>query len=207
MGQVVRFTRKEGAERTRERLVAAADALFVERGFHGASVEDVARRAGVTTGAIYRAFGSKDGLFLAVFDRRIDARIVELEQLLAEPSGPRRTRRAAEQWLARVARDRDWHIALLEFRLHAARSPALNEEFARRHWRFLYAAVTVYDDGATLDGVGSGPAWEGVRALVALGNGYALERLTHPDEVAEEEFASVAATLLEALARQEPPAA
>jgi AcrR family transcriptional regulator len=53
--------RKAGvtAEETRARLVAAAAEVFAERGVDGTRVAEVARRAGVTTGAIYAHFGTK----------------------------------------------------------------------------------------------------------------------------------------------------
>ena len=44
---------------TRERLVEAAAAVFAERGYDGAGVQEVARRAGLTTGAIYGRFSGK----------------------------------------------------------------------------------------------------------------------------------------------------
>jgi AcrR family transcriptional regulator len=44
---------------TRERLVEAATAVFAERGYDGAGVQEIARRAGLTTGAIYGRFAGK----------------------------------------------------------------------------------------------------------------------------------------------------
>jgi AcrR family transcriptional regulator len=55
--------------RTRTRLLDAAAELFAERGLHGATLADVARRAGMTTGAIYGNFRNKEELFLAIFER------------------------------------------------------------------------------------------------------------------------------------------
>ena len=54
--------------RTRARLIEAAAELFAEQGFHGATLADVAGRAGMTTGAIYGNFKSKEELFLAIFE-------------------------------------------------------------------------------------------------------------------------------------------
>ena len=54
--------------RTRARLIEAAAELFAERGFHGATLADVAACAGMTTGAIYGNFKSKEELFLAIFE-------------------------------------------------------------------------------------------------------------------------------------------
>src|SRR5947209_5084178 len=58
--------------RTRERLIDAAFDVFAERGFHAASVDDVAATAGFSIGALYSNFAGKEDLFLAVFDRHLD---------------------------------------------------------------------------------------------------------------------------------------
>jgi AcrR family transcriptional regulator len=61
----------------RERqLLELAEALFAERGYAGASMDELARRAGVTKPVVYELFGSKDGVFEACVDRSI-ARLAE----------------------------------------------------------------------------------------------------------------------------------
>lgn len=57
-------------EQTRCALIEAAAAVIAERGFHAASLSEIAARAGVTTGAVYSNFRSKDDLFLAVIRER-----------------------------------------------------------------------------------------------------------------------------------------
>jgi AcrR family transcriptional regulator len=64
----VQQSRSEAKEQTRRRLIEAAAEVIAERGFHGASLMEIADRADVTTGAIYSNFRSKEGLFLAVLD-------------------------------------------------------------------------------------------------------------------------------------------
>ena len=57
------------AESTRNALVAAARRLFVERGYHATSTEQIAALAGVgTRGALYHHFADKRALFVAVFE-------------------------------------------------------------------------------------------------------------------------------------------
>src|SRR5918998_4654395 len=57
----------------RERQVLElAEALFAERGYAGASMEELARRAGVTKPVVYELFGSKDGIFRACVDRAVE---------------------------------------------------------------------------------------------------------------------------------------
>jgi AcrR family transcriptional regulator len=50
---------------TRDRLVEAARELFIEKGYAGTTVHEVARRAGFTTGALYAQFGGKEELLSA----------------------------------------------------------------------------------------------------------------------------------------------
>jgi len=57
----------------RERqLLELAEALFAERGYGGASMDELAHRAGVTKPVVYELFGSKDGVFEACVDRSIE---------------------------------------------------------------------------------------------------------------------------------------
>lgn len=65
----------------REKLVAAAGAVFAEKGYDGAGVAEIARRAGYTTGAIYGRFTGKAELLLAAIEARSDS---ELDQLFNE---------------------------------------------------------------------------------------------------------------------------
>src|SRR4051794_34412281 len=79
-------TRVEQAAATREALLAAARTVFLDSGYHGATVEAVAREAGYTIGALYARFGGKADLFLALLAERIDDRAEQLRTLLTEPS-------------------------------------------------------------------------------------------------------------------------
>ena len=60
-----------GRPGTREALLNAVDELTAERGWHGCSLQAVARRAGLTTGAVYSTFGSRGALLAAAMLRRI----------------------------------------------------------------------------------------------------------------------------------------
>ena len=65
--------RAEQAAQTRRDILAAAGALFRERGYTGVSMPVIAVAAGVVVETIYRAFGSKAGLFKAVIDAAVAA--------------------------------------------------------------------------------------------------------------------------------------
>ena len=58
---------------TKERILAAAEVLFAQRGFDGASLRQLTAAAGVNLAAVNYHFGSKDKLVEQVFRRRLDA--------------------------------------------------------------------------------------------------------------------------------------
>jgi AcrR family transcriptional regulator len=61
---VQRLTRAEAKARTREQLLEAAARVFAQKGYAGASVDEIAEAAGYSTGALYSNFDSKEKLFL-----------------------------------------------------------------------------------------------------------------------------------------------
>jgi AcrR family transcriptional regulator len=65
---------------TRARVLAAAAALFAERGFHGTTVRDIMQRAAVNLAAGHYHFGSKETLYLAVLRDQFADVMAELEQ-------------------------------------------------------------------------------------------------------------------------------
>ncbi|MEO8602841.1 MAG: CerR family C-terminal domain-containing protein [bacterium] len=65
---------------TRDRVIAAASALFAERGFHATTVRDIARSAGVNLAAGHYHFGSKETLYLEVMRAQFDAVMTSLTQ-------------------------------------------------------------------------------------------------------------------------------
>lgn len=60
--------RRQQAAETRSLVLAAATALFAERGWSGTGMREVARQAGVATETVYAGFGSKTDLLLAAID-------------------------------------------------------------------------------------------------------------------------------------------
>ncbi len=74
-------------ERTRLALLQAGAEVFARRGYHGASLDEVAEAAGYTKGAIYDHFGSKDDFFFAVVDHRASERFDHFEALVDELAG------------------------------------------------------------------------------------------------------------------------
>ena len=175
------MTRAESKAATRSELLDAARHVFVERGYHGASLDLVAREAGYTKGAVYSAFGSKAHMFLAVYEREVDRRWSRIEESVHGDDFPAE---GGHEWFERVRVERDWTLALLEFRLQAARDPELNALYAAAHGRVLDR----FADVLRTTGVAGEDARQVALDVVALSNGYALEYLALPAEASEERY-------------------
>lgn len=72
------------AQRNRRRLLDEAGRLVAERGV-AASLDEIARRAEVSSGTLYRHFPTRDELFRALYDRVMDRTATLAERVLAEP--------------------------------------------------------------------------------------------------------------------------
>lgn len=79
-----RRTNEDRSRETRNALVEAARTLFEDRGYAATGIEEIAARAGVTTGALYHHFGDKRGVFRAV--------VIDIQQDIAD-----RVERAVEK--------------------------------------------------------------------------------------------------------------
>jgi AcrR family transcriptional regulator len=76
-------SRAERQAQTREALLVAATRVFAARGYHGASVVEIAAEAGRTSGAVYANFESKEQLFLEMIDAQLAGQAEELAELEA----------------------------------------------------------------------------------------------------------------------------
>lgn len=73
----------------RERLLAAAEALFYEEGFNSVGIDRVIERAGVAKASLYDCFGSKDELIRSYLAARLEARQSRIAASVAKHRAPR----------------------------------------------------------------------------------------------------------------------
>jgi AcrR family transcriptional regulator len=201
-----RLTRAERSARNRAELMASARQLFLRRGFHASSLELVAEEAGFTIGAVYSRFGSKADLFLAILDEHIDQIVAGVAQVagLDQPL-PAHAELLAGRRMALLERERDWFPLVLEFWSHAARDERLRREFAARHERLVGAYAGLIEADYARLGLALPLAPEVLaRAVVAMGNGVALERLADPGRVPEGLLSTMAVAFLRGLATDDP---
>ena len=102
----------------RRQLVELAEQLFAERGFARTSMEELARRAGVTKPVIYELFDSKDGLFRACVDRAIERMAGSIADAFRAETEPEARLRAGGLAFLRFARDNRvaWDLMAMQTR-------------------------------------------------------------------------------------------
>lgn len=104
--------RRKDAARNRQRILDAAKELFAERGL-GVTLHDIAARAGVGVGTIYRHFPEKTPLIDAVFEEHLAELTALFEQALANSDPWRSIVWVHEQFLEHQARNRGLKELLL----------------------------------------------------------------------------------------------
>lgn len=197
-----RTRRDEQRERTRTDLLDAAAAVFAARGYHGASVDDVAEAAGYTKGAVYSNFSSKQELFLALLERQLDRTVEAVEALVSEVAPEERAAELAERAHDLPVLDGGWFLLEAEFLLYAARKddPAVRERVAARQRRTRARITALVAQHLADLGVAEPPvpAEDIARMLMATADGLTQAALV--DETAQD-GGRLFALLLEILQR------
>jgi AcrR family transcriptional regulator len=110
---IVQRPLRADAARNRARLLAAAREVFAERGLD-ATMDEVARRAGVGVGTAYRRFRNRDDLIAALFEERLDDFMAIIDESLADPDPWRGVACFLERSMEMQAEDRGFRDLLLQ---------------------------------------------------------------------------------------------
>lgn len=184
--------------RTRARLLDAALELTREKGFEETTLQDIAARAGVTTGAIYGNFRNRDDLLMALAERQWPA--------------PRPKFRRGQSFADLMDAMAEATLAALEHREPAAIGALTFRAFALRH-------IEVREKfGAALeDGYASGADWLNatfrpdelpmpadalVRVINSLAEGLTFQRFLTPELISDEVFRAAFRALADAVPRR-----
>ena len=183
-------------EAVRRRLLDAALAVFASRGFDSATLDQVAEAAGLTKGAIYSNFASKDDLFYAMMSEQALRRAEAVRTALAtRPEGPddQQAARDIGRLLTQAfTREREWQLVFLDFWGRAVRDDAIRARFLE-HRRTVRQAIAERIEQALgrAPAAGEFTADEIVTVVLALSNGLAIEEYIDPGLVADDLFGRV----------------
>lgn len=171
------------AEEIRQRILAAASRVFAERGFHDASIQDVVRESGLSVGAIYTYFGSKDELVrascLAAIGDAVDAVIADLQH-----AGSVREKfdRAIDAWFVGLIADPGGPSFLAQAWAAGGEQPTIRDLLLRRRERIVTVVTMLLREAVVR---GEAPADVDVDGaalgISALLDGIVLARLEDPE--------------------------
>jgi AcrR family transcriptional regulator len=118
----------------RAQILEAAMACFARQGYHATSMDDVVRECGLSVGAIYSYFASKEDLFLALADERANQTLAYLNDLFRRPGPMAEKTREAVDYFFHLLSDQLLSFARVnvEFMTEAAKSERIQERQARR---------------------------------------------------------------------------
>jgi AcrR family transcriptional regulator len=191
-------TRKQKQERTRAELIEAAGRVFARRGYHGASVEEVAAEAGYSTGAVYSNFGGKEDLFLALSDHELEKRLEDYRAVIDaidSPEGAEQT--ASGRFGEFIGEDPDWPLLYFEFWAYGARNRKLRGEFVKQRAAEVAIIAEAIERQTGAAGVQLPlPSEQVAVGIGALINGLAFERTLDPDSVPDELFGLIVSRLI-----------
>ena len=196
-----RLTRDERKAQTRADLLAAARDVFVRRGFHRASLDEIAEEAGYTKGAVYSNFADKDALFLALLDERYEGRVAHYSRMMLEVDSLDEAFRRVSWFMAEADQEEpDWLPTLAEFVAHASQHEGLRRAYSRSRERFLEAIAGIIDTLVERFGVTLRvSSLEAARWSSVLIRGYSAERRIDPDTVTPELFVELQTAFMHGL--------
>jgi AcrR family transcriptional regulator len=121
-------------QQRRTQILQAATSCFARQGYHATSMDDVVRESGLSVGAIYSYFPSKEELFLALSDARAEQTLAYLNELFRRPGPMADKTREAVDYLFDLLSDELLTLARmnLEFMSIAVTSERLKERQERR---------------------------------------------------------------------------
>jgi AcrR family transcriptional regulator len=166
-------------------VLDAAFAVFSERGIAASSLNEVAAAAGLTKGAVYSNFASKDELVLALMDEHAAHRIEAALGSFTDAAGSEHALAdMAAALVYEMRADAAWHRLLAEYFAMTSHDPKLRRDLRRRRREIRDAIARVV--ARVADGLGAtlplAPA-EMATVLLALSNGLAVETDIDPDGV------------------------
>jgi AcrR family transcriptional regulator len=196
--------RSEARGTARAQLFDAAERVMVQRGYNGATVDLVVAEAGVTKGAFYYNFRSKQELFLELLEDRFDGRARALMALTEQAGAGESSSQAVSRGFARMVDEHRGLVLLMnEFWALAVRDPKLRKRWVKRQQALRDRLARALEVRHETTGVPLGvPAEKLATAIIALADGLAMDRVAEAEAVPPELFGEMLQLWYEGLARR-----
>ena len=177
-----RRTDPERAQNRRNQVLEAAAVCFARSGFHGASMSEISKQAGMSAGHIYNYFDSKDAIIMAIVERESEYVTGLLIDLQTRDDPLQAMIDDARRHIDETLDPQPWHVPL-EMYAEASRNPVIaaklqvHEENSRRQLRLLVKEGrerrNLPVDDHTLDGR--------IDTIISYFQGLPIRALNRPD--------------------------
>jgi len=178
---------ERAAEETRKQLLDAAAQVFGGRGYHAATVDEIVAKAALSKGTFYWHFESKEELFDALLEERLDRPARALMEVTRSAPPEEATAPAVSRGLAALfQQQRELVLLAHEYSLAATRDERLRQRYVERQGALRDALADALAARHARTGVPlTTPADALATAFIALAEGLSLEALIDPDSVEE----------------------
>lgn len=176
-----RRSRAENKVETRRRLLDAARKVIAGVGYHGATLDEIAARAGFTKGALYWHFPNKQALFMALVTDSIEQNMRVLDRLAPEDGEAAAVKQRLADWIDRIDERESLPQFGVELEIEARRDPS---------FRTIHQGMILKHEAAIADfleryfaKVGETPVMpipELASALITIFKGFSLARQNRP---------------------------
>jgi len=141
-------TRIVKRETRKQEILAAATAVFAQKGFAGASMDDIVQASGISKGGLYWHFKSKDELIAAILSQFFDQEMAALDALLqTEGTATQKLQQLGQQIIADVSQMSELLTISLEFYALAARRQSVRLELQRHFQQYGNTLATLIQAG------------------------------------------------------------
>jgi AcrR family transcriptional regulator len=189
------------AAESRAALLDAAATVFAAKGFRAATVDDVVRAARLSKGTFYWHFPSKDDLFLALVDERLDQPVRELMASSSAASLEESMANAMGAGLAALfVGERDLVLLLHEYWSAAARDEPMAARYRAREDALRRALADALSERHRRSGVPMAMAPDDLaQAFLSLAHGLSITAVVHPAAVPADLFGEVASLIYDGM--------
>jgi AcrR family transcriptional regulator len=168
-----RETKKEARK---QEILAAATAVFAQKGFDGASMDDIVQASGLSKGGLYWHFKSKDDIISAILDQFFNQEMVVLDELAtAVAPASSKLQQLSQQVITDISQMADLLAISLQFYALAARRESVRQElngYFQQYRDTLASLIQVGIDTGEFDTAVSAP--EAALTLIAQFEGLVL---------------------------------
>jgi len=140
--------RQDVSEERKDQILEAATRVFTQRGFDEARMDDIVAEAGLSKGALYWYFESKEALITAIVDRVFDWESAHMREIIAsDETAPRKIEALIEITVQDLGKMKPLMPILFEFWSLSLRKESVNQAIKRYYQRFLDLIEPVIQQG------------------------------------------------------------